>query len=233
MKRFNLLQLFKGQRHSATDRKKELRKKIRDQRKKMSESEHAKLSDAICEVALLSDEVSAARTIALYAARSTEPNTNLLLTVLSGRSKTVLLPVLGEKLSQTWAKFISLDDLEARIPDRPPEPSSHPMGTRALELADIILAPALAVDTAGNRLGYGGGWYDRVLLKKRPGVKVFALVFDSEVYEADQYPLPAEEHDQLIDGFITPTRFVRLDHNPPAEIEPVQPVSPTEGQDAN
>ena len=50
------------------------------------------------------------------------------------------------------------------------------------------IAPALAVDTTGARLGQGGGWYDRALEHLRPGVPVVALVFPEELYDARQPP---------------------------------------------
>ena len=38
------------------------------------------------------------------------------------------------------------------------------LGTDAIKLADVVLAPAIAVDTRGVRLGQGGGWYDRAII---------------------------------------------------------------------
>jgi 5-formyltetrahydrofolate cyclo-ligase len=70
-----------------------------------------------------------------------------------------------------------------------------------------VIAPALAVDTAGGRLGQGGGWYDRVLAHARPGVCVVAMVFPEEVYDAAQRPLPRQPHDQPVDIVATPTRW--------------------------
>ncbi|WP_448631407.1 5-formyltetrahydrofolate cyclo-ligase [Cellulomonas soli] len=64
--------------------------------------------------------------------------------------------------------------------------------------------PALAVDTAGTRLGQGGGWYDRALAHARPGVRTVALVYPEELYEAGVRPLPREPHDRRVDAVATP-----------------------------
>ena len=67
-----------------------------------------------------------------------------------------------------------------------------------------MIAPALAVDTTGARLGQGGGWYDRALEHLRPGAPVVALVFPEELYDAQTRPLPRERHDRLVDAVATP-----------------------------
>ena len=88
---------------------------------------------------------------------------------------------------------------------RPSEPGTEHLGAEALAEADVIIAPALAVDTAGARLGQGGGWYDRALGHKRPDAKVVALVFPEEIYDAADSPIPTEPHDVPVDGFATPS----------------------------
>ena len=70
--------------------------------------------------------------------------------------------------------------------------------------ADVVIAPALAVDSNGVRLGQGGGWYDRALEHVRPGTKVIAVVFPEEVYDATDRPLPLEKHDRTVDAVATP-----------------------------
>uniref|UniRef100_UPI00254153F1 5-formyltetrahydrofolate cyclo-ligase n=1 Tax=Actinotalea sp. C106 TaxID=2908644 RepID=UPI00254153F1 len=70
---------------------------------------------------------------------------------------------------------------------------------------EAIVAPALAVDTGGGRLGQGGGWYDRVLAHARPGATVVAMVFPEEVYDAVERPLPRQDHDRTVDIVATPT----------------------------
>jgi 5-formyltetrahydrofolate cyclo-ligase len=63
---------------------------------------------------------------------------------------------------------------------------------------DLLLVPLLAFDRAGNRLGYGGGYYDRTLaaLPGRP-----AIGFGYACQEVDT--LPAEPHDRPLDAIAT------------------------------
>ena len=114
------------------------------------------------------------------------------------------MPVLGSGLQRDWAEYAGADDLRERAPGRPPEPGGPTLGAAALADADVVIAPALAVDTTGARLGQGGGWYDRALEHIRPGVPVVALVFPEELYDAETRPLPRERHDRPVDAVATP-----------------------------
>jgi 5-formyltetrahydrofolate cyclo-ligase len=67
--------------------------------------------------------------------------------------------------------------------------------------ADLVLAPGLAVDGRGTRLGQGGGCYDRALPRRRAGVPVLVLLHPGE-READDV-LPREAHDVPVDGVVT------------------------------
>ena len=113
---------------------------------------------------------------------------------------TVLLPVLGPRLSRSWGVFHGADDLAERAPGRPPEPGGAALPAEAVARADALVIPALAVDRGGRRLGQGGGWYDRMLPLRRDGVRVFAMVYDDELVPG---PLPTQTHDETVDAVIT------------------------------
>lgn len=175
--------------------KDELRRAIRAERAKRSPRVLSRAADDFAQVVGDMAEVRRARCVAAYVSRPTEPGTVPLLERLARRGTRVLLPVLGTGLSREWAWFTDPDDLVVRAPGRPPEPSGPCLGPEALGEAEVVVAPALAVDTDGGRLGQGGGWYDRVLGHARPDAPVIAMVFPEEVYDAGERPLPAEPHD--------------------------------------
>lgn len=188
----------------AEDAKDQLRRAIRAQRGTRPERRRAEAADALAEVVSTIPEVRTAACVATYAARPTEPWTGPLLERLAARGARVLLPVLGAGLARDWAEYTGPEDLRERAPGRPPEPGGPTLGMDAVSLADVVIAPALAVDSRGVRLGQGGGWYDRALEHVRPGVKVIAVVFPEEVYDADDRPLPVEPHDRTVDAVATP-----------------------------
>ncbi|HEY0186902.1 MAG TPA: 5-formyltetrahydrofolate cyclo-ligase [Cellulomonas sp.] len=193
-----------------TEVKDELRGLLRAARSGRSPRLRTEAADALVEVLRTLPAVDGVGTVAAYSARPAEPGTLPLLESLSARGIDVLLPVLGAGLQREWARYTGPDDLLQRAPGRPPEPGGPSLGAEGLAQADLILAPALAVDTAGNRLGQGGGWYDRALQHARPGVPVVAVVFAEEVYDAATRPLPHEPHDRRVDLALTPERWLRL-----------------------
>lgn len=67
---------------------------------------------------------------------------------------------------------------------------------------DTIITPVIAFDDKLNRLGFGSGWYDRVIEKLRPIGKIFIGVAYEKQYCKD---LPVEKHDQKLDMIITET----------------------------
>ncbi|MGV8978085.1 MAG: 5-formyltetrahydrofolate cyclo-ligase [Cellulomonas sp.] len=196
------------------DFKESLRGSIREARGLRSPRQRAEAGQAFAHVIETIPEVANAHCVSLYAARPGEPDTSFLLDRLAVRGVRVLLPVLGAGLQRDWAEYAGADDLLQRAPGRPPEPSSPALGAEALAQADVVIAPALAIDTTGTRLGQGGGWYDRALENLRPGVRVVGVVFPEELYDAEVRPLPRELHDHLVDAVATTQEWHELVSRP-------------------
>ncbi|MEU2202435.1 5-formyltetrahydrofolate cyclo-ligase [Isoptericola sp. NPDC019482] len=194
----------------AADAKEELRRAIRAHRAERSPRLRDEAAHAFAEVLATVPAVRDAKVVATYVSRPTEPGTHVLLEQLAARGARVLLPVLGAGLARDWAEYAGPDDLLERAPGRPPEPSGPTLGAEAITEADVVVAPALAVDDRGVRLGQGGGWYDRLLKIRRPGVPVVALVFPEELYDATTHPLPAEGHDVPVHAVVTPDGWREL-----------------------
>ncbi|MFT4074154.1 MAG: 5-formyltetrahydrofolate cyclo-ligase [Asticcacaulis sp.] len=68
-------------------------------------------------------------------------------------------------------------------------------------LPDVVFLPLLAFDEQGWRLGYGGGYYDRVLSRLRAAKTVwgYGIAFSGQQLAE----IPFEVHDQPLDGIFT------------------------------
>ena len=84
------------------------------------------------------------------------------------------------------------------------EPTGPRFTSNVLRSCGLVVAPALAVDRQGMRLGKGAGYYDRAL--SNLDVPVAAVVYDWEVVDA----VPHDAHDQAVDAVITPEGFFRV-----------------------
>ena len=129
------------------------------------------------------------------------------LDLLVGRGHRVLIPMLGTGIQVGWGRLQSEQDLEGmkRIPGwRPDEPNMPALPPQALNQADLILVPALAIDHAGIRLGRGGGWYDRALALRAEQTSVVGICWPGEFVED---PLPHLDHDLPVDAVLTPEGF--------------------------
>jgi 5-formyltetrahydrofolate cyclo-ligase len=179
--------------------KAELRRALRARRAERGDAERAQLGEALAAHAT----ALGPGPIAAFVGIRSEPPTLPLLAALRERGVRVLLPILRDDLDLEWADYDG-DPAHlcagARGVLQPPGPS---LGLHGIAEAALVLAPALAVDAAGRRLGQGGGSYDRALT--RSSAPVLAVVFDDELLDS----VPVQPHDRPVGGTLTPLRGVR------------------------
>lgn len=173
-----------------------LRARLSAARSAISPDDRREAGRLIRDALLSLPELQMAGTVAAYYSIGTEPDTRGLVYALWKRGTYVLLPLLLPDGDLDWASYEGPDSLVPG-PRGLAEPGEPPRGVAAVARADVVLAPALAVDHAGNRLGRGGGSYDRALARVAPLIPVIALLYDDELLAH----VPSEEHD-------TPVRAV-------------------------
>jgi len=84
-----------------------------------------------------------------------------------------------------------------------PEPRDH-CSAIAAETIEWVLVPGVAFDADGRRLGYGGGYYDRLLPLLRAQVPRVAGAFEGQLVDA----VPAAPHDVGVDCIVTERRLL-------------------------
>lgn len=184
--------------------KQALRAALRQRRDVRSEDERAD-ADARRTAAVLDflGDVSGL-TVASYLSVAPEPDTTEIVSALHVGGARVLLPVLtphadgSRREAPTWAVYTGPAGMRSGLWGIP-EPSSPPLGPQALADVDVIITSALAATASGQRLGVGGGWFDRVLAGAPASCVSMTLVSADELLET----LPCEPWDLLVDVIAT------------------------------
>ena len=181
-----------------------MRKQLLTARAALSPDDRREAGRLIRDTLLDLPELQMAGTVAVYFSIGTEPDTRGLVFALWKRGTYVLLPLLRPDGDLDWASYEGPDSLvtgpRGLLEPALQEPAETPRGPDAVARADVVLAPALAVDQAGNRLGRGGGSYDRALARVGPLIPVLALLYDAELLRH----LPAEPHDTPVRAVVRP-----------------------------
>jgi 5-formyltetrahydrofolate cyclo-ligase len=170
---------------------------VLSRRAELTEQDRAAAGDALA--AALHDLLVGAERVAAYASVGSEPPTAAVLALC----REVLLPILRPDGDLDWGAGPG----GVRTARGLLEPAGPRLGPDAISTCDVVLVPALAVDSRGNRLGRGGGSYDRAL-RRATGLTV-AVLYDGERSEA---PLPVEPHDIAVAAVVTPSSGLVLLH---------------------
>jgi 5-formyltetrahydrofolate cyclo-ligase len=156
-------------------------------------------------------------TVAAYLSMGAEPGSLQLVAWLAAHDVRVLLPVLshpiGGRLDQpAWAPYEGPDALRAGAFSIL-EPTGDPLPSEQLPEAELIVCPGLAANRQGDRLGRGGGWYDRALRHASQSAPVWLLLNDDEVLDT----IPIQPWDRRVDVIVTPTRMITCE--PPLIVD--------------
>lgn len=182
--------------------KKELRAQFKLKRAQLSEEQINEKSQLIAEKVLNLAEFKKAKNIMCYVSKDTEVATHDLIQKILTMNKTLAVPLIIEKGMMKPA--IIGDFSELRLADfNTLQPQT---GEFLEEKIDLNLMPALAVSKTGERLGWGGGFYDRFIISNRPRLNL-VLAFDCQI--VDQ--LPTTKFDQKVDRIITESQLFVLD----------------------
>lgn len=196
---------------SNSNQRSQLRQSLRHARNALTPEQQANAALALKETCL---ELTAKHSsFALYLSNDGEINPTEAITALWQQEKTVALPVLhplrkGYLNFQQFSPTTALPLNKYKIP----EPKIDATEIIPLPELDIIFMPLVGFDHHGNRLGMGGGYYDRTLarlntLTTRP--TLVGLAHDCQQVEQ----LPNQPWDVPLDLIITPTQKIVIKGN--------------------
>lgn len=179
-----------------------VRKEALGIRNAMKLEEVMKKSLAITKQILALDKFNTSHVVMCYMNFKNEVMTEKLIATSIKEGKRVLIPKVeafskGLRVMSAVEIHNPLEDLEIGTYGIL-EPKEHCKAISPEEI-DLVVVPGAAFDHHKNRIGYGGGYYDRFLQRIREDCLKIGIAFDNQIYNE----LPVEEHDVTLDMILT------------------------------
>jgi len=178
-------------------RKKDIRNMMLSQRNKISLKERQKKSDLILERLVQTSYFLQAFTMMIYVSFLSEVMTEKLINYALGKQKSITVPTVDlAKHQLILSKIKHYDELV---------PSTYgikePQQLRIInpDQVELFILPGVAFDEQGIRLGYGGGYFDRLLTTKNGSQELIGIAYELQI----QKELPFTHHDISVDTVIT------------------------------
>ena len=176
-----------------------MRRRHRSARRRLSAGQQRRHAESVRRLFLASPLAWRSQRIAAYLSVDGEVDLRPLLGGLQRMGKTLALPIVeGNNRMSFFAHRPEAPLTRNRFGIEEPAPGAPWINTRALNL---VLAPLVAFDEQGNRLGMGGGFYDRHFGGLSERLRPLLVGVAHEVQRADA--LPAAPWDVPLDGILT------------------------------
>jgi len=185
---------------STQDAKIELRKAIIARRSALSLVARQAVNQTISKQVLAFGRFGAAQTVLAYMSFAAEFSTSEIVRATLDLDKILVLPKINGSMRKL--DLFQVTDLDA---DLIPgtwgilEPNPDRCERISAEEIDFVLVPGIAFDAACNRLGYGGGYYDRLLEELGPCANFVAAAFSVQIVDR----IPVEDHDIALNVVVT------------------------------
>lgn len=184
-----------------------LRQKVKTARSTLDDKQRQNLADQLATQLEMLVTARGVRSLSCYFPVRGEPNTIPFIKWALANDIQVLLPKSREDGLLDWVEFTG-GDLDPGLFGIP-EPDGVPLSPIVVGEVDLMLIPASGVDSAGNRLGWGRGYFDKSLgsMEQRP--PVFAIVYEEEILDS----IPTDLHDIPVTGAVTPARIIHFNQD--------------------
>jgi 5-formyltetrahydrofolate cyclo-ligase len=187
--------------------KKIIRRKILIKRDTLAEEVRKEKDAAIRQRLIRLPEFTDAKTILFYASFRSEVDTSEMIKISLSHGKQAVLPKVDKE-----NKKLKLYEIKAMSELMQgymgiSEPSVSEEKLTGLDNIDLIIIPGAAFDVSGNRLGYGAGFYDRLLGGMKNKIPIIAPAYEEQVVD----DIPSEPHDVKVSKIVTDKRVIECE----------------------
>ncbi len=189
------------------ERKHALRLEALRRRDALSPEQIEELSHQIAQRVMSMPEWREAAAVLGYYSFKSEVRTEELLRAALDQGKQLALPRVNAQRRELDLFYVPTIEPPHVVPGtwNIPEPVPELCEPAAVADIDLILVPGVAFDLSGGRIGYGGGFYDRLLKRLRPDQVTVALAFEAQIVDR----VPLAWFDQKVAVIVTEQRIIR------------------------
>ncbi len=189
------------------EEKRRIREKARRRRDLLDPAVRGKASQTIATALFSLAEFRESRTVQFYLSFAGEVETEEMISRAMVEGKRVVAPAIGSSGKELLLHELSFGVIPKKgrwgVPE-PPEGRAVP-----IDEIDLLVVPGVAFDEEGRRIGYGRGYYDR-LLARAGNLMTIGLAYELQIYPH----LPEGPEDRRVRGVVTELRVIRAVRDP-------------------
>ncbi|UCF30000.1 MAG: 5-formyltetrahydrofolate cyclo-ligase [bacterium] len=183
-----------------------IREMMKAMRQGLSPEEVGHSGQAVSRMTMSQPEANSAGSFCVYASVGKEVATGTLILELLESGKTVVVPDWEGWKQGCGLRVARIQDpgdllVENRVV---PQPRNVPERIMPIDRVEVFLIPGVAYDMYCNRIGMGGGYYDRLLALSSPKATLIGLAYDFQI----MHSLPVDDHDVPVHKIVTPSQCV-------------------------
>lgn len=185
--------------------KAEIRKEVGQKRDSISMEERDEKSKRIMDTLFSLKEFKDARVVHFFVNIKSEVFTGEMIKGALAAGKRVVVPFIDSA-----NRRLLLSEIKDYEKDLMPgywgilEPKRESFRETSIDDVDLMVIPGLAFDKKGGRIGYGAGYYDRLLSVRKKKMLLIAVAYELQIAE----DVPTHERDVRVDKIVTESRVI-------------------------
>lgn len=187
--------------------KEAIRRVFLKKRRTMKEEDVIKYSEDIISQLTNSQVFKESKKIMIYLSFNNEVDTYKLMEYCLNNGKRVIVPYCIKKERKMIPSEVKNPDTELKLNSFGyREPDIESLREVKIEDIDLVIVPGVVFDEAGNRIGFGGGYYDRFLTRLKNTTMTMAICYDYQIIDR----VPVDKLDIPVKCIITNKRIINI-----------------------
>lgn len=195
-----------------------IRKLITEKRSNLTQTDVLKHSNKICDNILGLKEFQQCKNVLIYVSMPKEVQTFDLILKLFNDKKIIIVPVVKKNCEMLFLSKLTEEHINELAENKQDkvlsmwnkskfgilEPKENTLKQIPISDIDLVIVPGLGFNIECSRVGFGGGYYDRLLVKLKDSITTIAVAFDFQILPY----IPCNDFDQKVDMIVTENRII-------------------------